>query len=249
MKTLVQWRTGLLVLTISLAGAQGVHAGKAAAGDGDSKINAVKKLERMASLGRKIVSENQALINDATKEDKGFTGAVFGEKLTKLLMDEKIDLAKETKKGGMTGKAIAQLFEAQQAVINDAQPLINKKGMGFKGFLPALFARKAFDNFNAKGGNITGKLTAIAVRNVKNAPDAWEKKNLEKFMDAGYAKGTAISETVDGALRYIKPEYYTEAAGCLKCHGDPKGERDVSGGLKEGYKDGAPGAALSFIVK
>ena len=30
---------------------------------------------------------------------------------------------------------------------------------------------------------------------------------------------------------YIKP-------ACLKCHGEPEGEKDIAGGIKEGYKEG-----------
>lgn len=240
-----QWKVGLLVLVVGLSGA---GSARAAAAD-DGKLDAVKKLERMVGLGRKIVSENQALINDATKEDKGFTGASFATSLKKALMDEKIDYDKEVKKGGLTGKSMEQMLQSMQEVITDAQPLINKKDMGFKGFLPALFARKAFETFNQKGGKIQGKLTAAQFRNVKNAPDPWEKKSLEKFMEPGYPNGKPISEVVGGELRYIKPEYYTEAGKCLACHGEPKGQRDISGGLKEGFKDGQAGAALSFIVK
>ena len=203
----------------------------------------------MASLGRKIVSSNQTLINDPTKEAKGFTADSFTATLKAMLLEEKIDLNKEIKKGGLSGKSMESLLEAQRTVLTDAQGLINKKGMGFKGFLPALFARKAFEIFNQQGSGITGKTTALIVRNVKNAPDSWERKSIEKFMDPGYPKGKAISEVVDGTLRYIKPEYYTEEAGCLKCHGEPKGERDISGGLKDGFRDGAPGAALSFTIK
>ncbi|MEK6655582.1 MAG: DUF3365 domain-containing protein, partial [Thermodesulfobacteriota bacterium] len=213
----------------------------------DPKLAAVKKLALMSALGRKIVSENQPLINDATKEDKGFTAAVFSDKLVKYMMEEKINLAKEIKTGGLSGKSMDMLLQSMQEVITDAQPLINKKDMGFKGFLPALFARKSFEAFNLKGGSIKGKLTALQVRNVKNAPDAWEKKNLEKFADPSYPIGKAISEVVGGELRYIKPEYYTAAGKCLSCHGEPKGERDISGGLKEGFKDGQGGSGLSFI--
>ncbi|HAZ08837.1 MAG TPA: hypothetical protein DCZ01_10030 [Elusimicrobia bacterium] len=243
MKKSGHWKVGALMMVVGLSAAGSLQAAE------DPKLGAVKKLAVMSALGRKIVSENQSLINDATKEDKGFTAAVFADKLAKAMMEEKMDLAKEIKKGGLAGKNMDMLLQAMQEVITDAQPLINKKDMGFKGFLPALFARKSFETFNQKGGVIKGKLTALQVRNVKNSPDAWEKKNLEKFVDPSYPVGKAISEVVGGELRYMKPEYYTVAGKCLNCHGEPKGERDISGGLKEGYKDGQGGSALSFIIK
>lgn len=243
------WRVGLLALAVGFSAADGFCAAKAAAGDSD--IEVIKKLERLAGLGRKIVAENQDLINDPAKEDKGFTAAIFSEKLTKYLLDEKIDYAAEVKKGGKSGKLMKQMMTAMGEVITEAQPLINTPGMGFKGFLPALFARKSFEAFNQKGSNIRGKLTAKIYRNAKNAPDAWEIKALDQFLGKDYPKGKAISETTkndsgEKVLRYIKPEYYVGA--CLKCHGDPKGERDITGGLKEGFKDGDAGAALSFTA-
>lgn len=237
----------LLALAVSVLAGGNLYAQKKAAGDSDLEV--MKKLERMVSLGRKIVTENQELINDPNKEDKGFTAEVFSEKLKKYLMDEQIDMDKEMKKGGAVGKSMDSMLKAMKEVVTEAQPLINTPGMGFKGFLPALFARKSLEAFNQKNSRIRGKLTAKVFRNAKNAPDDWEGKALDKFMAKDYTKGKPITETVtndsgEKVLRYIKPEYY--AGGCLKCHGDPKGERDITGGLKEGFKDGDAGAALSF---
>lgn len=245
MKMLLQWRIVMLVSAISLSGVSFLRAEST-----EVKMDAVKKLERMAGLGRKIVSENQALFNDPAKGDKGFDAESFRVTLTKYLLAEKIDLDKEIKAGGLAGESLKHLLESQQESITDAQPRLNKKGVGFKGYIPAVFARESFEYFAKRNSKIQGKLTAILVRNANNAPDVWEKMNLQKFMAADYPRGTPVVMTTDdGTVRYIKPEYYTEAAGCLKCHGDIKGERDITGGLKEGYKDGAPGAALSFVVK
>lgn len=237
----------LLALAVSVLAGGNLYAQKKAAGDSDLEV--MKKLERMVGMGRKIVTENQDLINDPSKEDKGFTAEVFAEKLKKYLMEEQIDLDKEIKKGGSVGKAMNSMLKAMKEVVTEAQPLINTPGMGFKGFLPALFARKSLEAFNQKNSRIRGKLTAKVFRNAKNAPDDWEGKALDKFMAKDYPKGKPITETVtndsgEKVLRYIKPEYYV--GGCLKCHGDPKGERDITGGLKEGFKDGDAGAALSF---
>jgi general secretion pathway protein A len=40
---------------------------------------------------------------------------------------------------------------------------------------------------------------------------------------------------------YIKP-------ACLKCHGEPKGEKDIAGGIKEGYKEGEVRGAISVMI-
>lgn len=36
--------------------------------------------------------------------------------------------------------------------------------------------------------------------------------------------------------------------GCLGCHGDPVGEKDISGHVKEGYKEGHVRGAISVMV-
>ena len=65
-----------------------------------------------------------------------------------------------------------------------------------------------------------------------------------------WEKGKAFSEqaSVDGkgAFRFILPEYYGES--CLSCHGTPKGERDITGGKKEGGVLGELGGAISLII-
>jgi general secretion pathway protein A len=40
---------------------------------------------------------------------------------------------------------------------------------------------------------------------------------------------------------------YIEPA-CLKCHGGPKGEKDITGHIKEGYKEGDIRGAISVMI-
>ncbi len=68
MRKRVHWKDGLLILAVSFLAAGGLCAAEPAGG---SDLEALKKLERMMGLGRKIVAENQDLINDPTKGDKG----------------------------------------------------------------------------------------------------------------------------------------------------------------------------------
>jgi len=47
-------------------------------------------------------------------------------------------------------------------------------------------------------------------------------------------------------MRVMDPEY--ASASCLTCHGGPKGERDMSGMKKEGWKEGDLAGAVSVIL-
>jgi hypothetical protein len=192
--------------------------------------------------GRAVVSDHQTLINDATKGDKGFTGAAFEAK-----WKEKY---KEVNKSDMpTDKVTADLVHAGKSVIDEAQPIINKQGMGFKGFLPALWGRKTGEKFSKSTG-IGLKQTSEHYRFAGNKPDDYEAEVLKQFSSAGHPKGKEIVKTVSmggkQVLRFMSPEY--AAKSCLNCHGDPKGEKDITGGKKEGYKEGDLAGAISVIV-
>jgi len=207
--------------------------------------------EEMTTLfraARAVISANQANINDASKGDKGLSGDFVTakakenfHKATGHKLDDSTDAAKT-------------MLAAIHSTMNQAQPLINEKGKGFKGFLPAIFAKQVADTFTKKmNGNMRIKLTAPKkyVRNRANRPDKWENSIINgKFMNASYENGKPFSEVAKhkgkDAYRYILPEYYKQS--CLNCHGGPKGEKDITGGKKEGGKLGELGGAISFTI-
>jgi len=199
-------------------------------------------LVKVLKAGRVVVSDHQDLINDASKGDKGFTPGYFEGKWK--------DKYKEQNKADMPqSKQVAALIEAGKDSVAEAQALINKPGMGFKGFLPALWGRKAGEKFTQKTG-IRLKQTSEHYRFAGNKPDDYEMDVLKQFADSKYPKGQALSKTVsmDGkqVLRMMTPEY--AAKSCLSCHGEPKGDKDVTGMKKEGYKEGDLAGAISVVV-
>jgi general secretion pathway protein A len=50
----------------------------------------------------------------------------------------------------------------------------------------------------------------------------------------------------DRSTRVLLPLFYTKQ--CLFCHGKPKGELDISGYEKEGYREGDLGGAISATL-
>lgn len=213
-----------------------------------------KDLTLIFRSARKVISDNQDLINDASKGDKGLSAAAVIEQ-TKVNYQAAAGTALNlTDDGSPTAKARAALINAVQATMDEAQALINEPGKGFKGFLPAVFGGRVASNFSAAmAGTFAIKLTApkAYVRNRANRPDEWEDKVIETmFKQPGYEKGKAYGEAVPvkgkAAYRYILPEYY--GPSCLACHGDPKGEVDITGGKKEGAKLDELGGAISLII-
>ena len=203
---------------------------------------------------RGVIAKSQKLINDASKGDKGLSADAVIAKTKENYKKATGGDFKMADAGSLKGQTQAALIDAIKNVMNDAQSLINEKGKGLKGFLPAIFAKQMGDGFNK---NIKGKayikLTAPKsyVRNRANRPDKWEADVIEnKFKSPSYEKNKVFTADAKhkgkDAFRLILPEYYKPA--CLNCHGEPKGEKDITGGKKEGGKLGELGGAISFVI-
>ena len=180
--------------------------------------------------GRTAVSEYQALINNASKSDKGFTEDFVEQQiLERFKAETRVDLSRGSSLP--RGEILRAMEQAEREVVRDAQPVINKRGVGVKGFVPSVFARKAAQKSLAKTG-ITMKLTALDYRFPGNHPDDFEAEALRVFAESGYPKGQPYAKVmvVDGgpAMRVMEPEYAD--AACLICHGDPKkdGRKEIS---------------------
>ena len=205
-------------------------------------------LIKLLKVGRKVVSEHQPLINDASKGNKGFTQDFLASQVIERFRQQtKIDLSRPS--GVPSAPILLSLLEAEKEVVDEAQPVINKQGVGFKGFLPAVFARKTGEKFYRKTG-IRLKLTGTDYRYPGNKPDEFEAEVLRMFADPRHPKGQSYSKaTMVGGkpvLRVMDPEY--AAPTCLTCHGTPKGERDITGMKKEGWKEGDLAGAISLTM-
>ncbi len=213
-----------------------------------SDEDVAKNMTTLFRAARAVISHNQTHINDASKSDKGLSGDFVASKAK-----ENFSKATGHDLDDNSDDATAML-NAIRTVMDQAQLLINEEGKGFKGFLPAIFAKQVADEFTKNmDGKMRIKLTAPKkyVRNRANRPDRWESDIINnKFMSTSYENGKPFSEIAmhknREAYRYILPEYYNES--CLKCHGRPKGERDITGGKKEGGKLGELGGAISFTI-
>jgi len=206
-------------------------------------------LIELVNIGRVVVLEHQDTINDAAKADKGFTADFVADQVIERFKKKtKIDLRVPNVVPQANYFYLA-LVEAEREVVDEAQPVINRQGVGFKGFLHAVFARRVGEHFYKKSG-VRMKLTGVNYRNPNNKPDDFEEEVLRMFSDPRHPKGQSyVRNTVfDGrpVLRVIDPEY--AAASCLSCHGAPRGERDITGMKKEGWKEGDLAGAISLVL-
>lgn len=203
---------------------------------------------------RTVISSNQGRINDPALADKGLTGDVVLDETIRIFAERHGWSPRDLDPDAPKGILFNDLMDAIVHVVDEHQQTINQQGVGFKGFIPAVFGRLVNERFNAlAAGQATLKATAPRdlVRNRKALPDAWENRIItERPTSADWSEGEPYSATVevDGrqALRVLVPEYYDKS--CLACHGEPKGELDVTGYPKEGGHDGDLGGLMSVTL-
>ena len=203
--------------------------------------------------GRIVVGRAQSAINNPRIEDKGFSIEVFEERLRKEFLARtghdlrKLAPAQMPERGKVL---LLRLAFFMQRSVHEAEALINKKGIGFKGFIPATFATGVAEAFSKDTG-ITlrqiGPPTADP-RNPNNKPDEKELAALIVMQKSHPRVGDHIVEqqVEDRGLRILLPLFYSKQ--CLTCHGQPKGQIDISGYEKEGFKEGDIGGAISVMI-
>lgn len=248
-----KWKQSFVAIFASLCGLLFADMAAFAESD-DEKVARADEIATLFRAARAVISQNQTHINNAEIGDKGLSGDVVVEKAKENYKKAKGTEFVFASPDSDSGRAQLAFFSAVGSVMDEAAPLINEQGKGFKGFLPAVFAKAVADKFSAQmSGQMSIKLTApkVYVRNRKNRPDAWETSVIQdQFLSASYENGKPFWENSDykggTAFRYMIPEYYGDS--CLGCHGGPKGERDISGGLKEGGVLGELGGAISLVI-
>jgi hypothetical protein len=220
----------------------------------DEDAALAQRLAEMLQDARTVISNNQDLINDPKLGDKHLTGqTVLDQTLKSYTKTTGADPTK-VDPNSRQGKLLRAMMAAIAAATDENQATINEKGTGFKGFIPAVFARLVSESFNQRAkGEAEVKVTAPPelVRNRRARPDAWEADIIKtKLLSPEWPKGQSYSAVVDtngrSAFRVTVPEYYVPS--CLVCHGSPKGEMDLTGYPKEGGKTGDLGAVISIAL-
>jgi Protein of unknown function (DUF3365) len=213
-----------------------------------------QSLAEMLRDARTVISNNQDLINNPELGDKHLSGQVVLDQAVKGYAKATGSDPTKIDPNSRQGRLLRAMMASIVAVTDDNQATINEKCTGFKGFIPAVFARLVSEDFNQMAkGEAEVKVTAPPelVRNRKARPDAWEADIIKtKLLGADWPKGQSYSAIVETngrpAFRIAVPEYY--AASCLVCHGSPKGEMDLTGYPKEGGKTGDLGAVISITL-
>lgn len=216
-------------------------------------VETARLLAVLLHSGRVVIRRVQATINNPSLEDKGFSSAVFASQLRKEFQARtghdlwNLAAAQTPERAGLLLVRLA--FFMQQAV-QEAQPLINQKGIGFKGFIPSTFATRVAEKFSADTGlslRHVGR-PGVPPRNPNNRPNDQEERALSIMQQSRPRIGNHVVEQQIGnqAVGILLPLFYIKQ--CLACHGSPKGQIDISGYEKEGFKEGDLGGAISVML-
>jgi general secretion pathway protein A len=210
-------------------------------------------LAKLLQSGRLVIEHNQAVIDDPHRGEKGFTPEVFERQVREEFRGRTgIDLITLPQTSAnfavptLARELLPALIEASKEVVRDAQVVINQRGIGYKNFIPATYGSQAAARFS-KRSHVQLKQTTLQPRNPKIEPDDYERSVLQWL--SGRPNGEAyVSELTESGntLRVIMPIYYQRE--CLSCHGEPKGEWDISGYPKEGAHDGDLAGAISVRI-
>jgi cytochrome c553 len=222
--------------------------------DPDDDAAIAKSLADMLRAARQVISGNQTRINDPSLGDKGLSGQVVLQQALEIYKKATGTDPASIDPASRHGRLLRAQMDAIVEATDANQATINAKGVGFKAFIPAVFARLVNEAFESRAKDEAQvKVTAPEqlVRNRKSRPDEWEADVIRsKLLQADWPRGQAYTAvaTAKGrsAFRMTMPEYY--ATSCLSCHGSPKGETDITGYPKEGGKEGDLGAVISVTL-
>ena len=227
-----------------------VFSSRGRAQDHEQERDTSRLLAILFDSGRLVVGMNQELINDESKGDKGFTSAVFEKQvLTVFQQRTGINLSNSSEKiPALARPLLDRLLEESKKTIDSYQTPINIPGIRYKGLIPATFGTETAKRFQTWSGIYLRQIAPEKfLRNAKNKPDTYEAAVLQALAEqtSTSAESPPKWEVTDGGqtLRLMLPLYYSKA--CLECHGEPKGQRDISGYPREGGKEGELCGAIS----
>ena len=248
----IAWLAGVALLAGSALASTTNMPAFSQSTDEDAQI--AKSLATLLYAERSVISRNQDLINNPNIGDKGLDSKTVLNEAVKIYQGiAKADpLTLDTKT--RAGKLIHLQMDSVAEVMDVHQQTLNRQGVGFKGFIPALFARLTNEAFGRRAAGLAEmKLTAPLhlIRNARARPDQWESEVINgKLLSQDWPKDQVYAALVQvkgkPAYRSAVPEYY--GSSCLSCHGGPKGEIDLTGWPKEGAREGDLGGVISTTL-
>jgi len=205
--------------------------------DLDQAREAGRLLALLLDTGRVVLARYQDEIKDPERAAKAFGPQIFEAAVVDEFARRSggLDLHHPDRLPlpGRTRGLLVALLQTGIEVVRDRKALIDKPFLGYKNLIPATWGTWTSAKFSLRTG-VRMKQTALDFRNPANAPDALEQEILAQFAAPSYPRDdlpVSLIERDGSALRLLLPLFHHRE--CLSCHGQPKGEIDISGYHKE----------------
>lgn len=140
-------------------------------------------------------------------------------------------------------QAVWDYIDASQNAIN-----YNSDGSyDFKGIYCSVAGKGIAQHFTRESEGYVIRYVRESPRSATDEPDAFEAEALARFAD-GSAMEHFGMETFEGKAAFRYTSAIVIKRNCLTCHGEPAGEPDETGFLKEGMKQGDLAGAVSIVI-
>ena len=165
--------------------------------DDDTQI--AKSLATLLRAGRTVISRNQDRINDPNVGNKGIDAKMVLAEASKLYQQTAEIDPSAIPPNSLQGKLVHMQMDAIAEVMDVHQETINRQGVGFKGFIPAVFGRLVNEAFGRRAAGVAEmKVTAPPrlIRNPKVRPDEWELEAIQtRLMASSWPKDQPYTAT------------------------------------------------------
>ncbi len=131
-----------------------------------------------------------------------------------------------------------------------SQPVINNTTTGvyeFKGLHCAIVGKSVGALFS-KDNDYTIRYTNFNPRSIQDKPDDFEAAALTAFNESPDVREYYGRAELDGEERFRYLQALKVDESCLECHGEPAGEIDITGKVKEGWTLASVGGAISIAI-
>ena len=213
------------------------------------------RLAEFLRSARTVISQYQELINDPAKGDKGLTGERVLAEATVIYQKQTGEDPAAVDPASKEGRLLRAQMDAIKDVMAENQSAINAPDVGFKGFIPAIFARLVNEKFQEKAGGQAadqGDRPGRPRPQPQGAPRRLGEGGADgQVRQARLAEGAGVQRDCRRRRAAGVPP---DRAGILQgrpaspAMAQPKGEMDITGYPKEGGKEGDLGAAISVTL-
>ena len=123
----------------------------------------------MLRASRTVISKNQDRINDPNVGDKGLDGKMVLTEASAIYQQATESNPASMDPNSLHGRLIRMQMDSIGEVMDVHQETINRQGVSFKGFIPAVFSRLVNEAFGRRAAGVAEMKSAPAPQSASSA--------------------------------------------------------------------------------